>query len=97
MARLAETTESMSGASSSAMPAGSAVDSADQFVTLNIPDEDKILEGQGENSVARVVIYDNKAARASGYDEKSVITLKAQKKPVNLPLILGAAGGGIVM
>ncbi len=76
---------------------GNAVDSADQFVTLNIPDEDKILEGQGENTVARVVIYDNKAKRASGVTAETVLTLKATKKPINLPIILGAAGIVVVI
>jgi hypothetical protein len=76
---------------------GGAVEASDTFVQFQIPDEERLLEGTGEATVARVVIYDNKAARASGYDEKTVITLKAQKKPLNLPLILGAAGGGIVI
>jgi len=76
---------------------GAATDSADTFVTLNIPDEDKILEGQGENTVARVVLYDNKAKRASGVTAETVLTLKATKKPLNLPIILGAAGIVVVI
>jgi hypothetical protein len=66
-------------------------------VTFNVPDEDKVLEGSGENAVIRVVAYDNKAARVSGYEEKTILTVKAQKRPINLPLILGAGGGGIVI
>lgn len=76
---------------------GGAIEASDTFVTFQVPDDDKLLEGQGENMVARVVIYDNKAKRASGYDEQSVLTLKAQSKPFNLPLILGAAGGVVVI
>jgi hypothetical protein len=76
---------------------GNSVDSADTFVTLNIPDEDKLLEGQGENTIARVVIYDNKARRASGVTAETVLTLKATKKPLNLPIILGAAGIVVVI
>jgi hypothetical protein len=76
---------------------GNAVDSADQFVVLNVPDEEKILEGQGENTVARVVLYDNKAKRASGVTAETVLTLKATKKPLNLPIILGAAGIVVVI
>ncbi len=76
---------------------GGAVESADQFVVLNVPDNDKILEGTGDNSVARVVIYDNKAKRASGVTAESVLTLKASKKPLNLPIILGAAGIVVVI
>jgi hypothetical protein len=76
---------------------GGAVESADQFVVLNVPDNDKILEGTGDNQVARVVIYDNKAKRASGVTAESVLTLKASKKPLNLPIILGAAGIVVVI
>lgn len=76
---------------------GGAVEVSDTFATFQVPDDDKLLDGQGENMVARVVIYDNRAKRASGYDEKSVLTLKAQTKPFNLPLVLGAAGGVVVI
>ena len=76
---------------------GGAVESADQFVVLNVPDQDKILEGSGDNTVARVVIYDNKAKRASGVTAESVLSLKATKKPLNLPIILGAAGIVVVI
>lgn len=76
---------------------GSAIDSADTFVTLNIPDEEKILEGSGEATVARVVLYDNKAKRASGVTAETVLTLKATKKPLNLPIILGGAGIVVVI
>jgi hypothetical protein len=76
---------------------GGAVESADQFVILNVPDQDKILDGAGDNTVARVVIYDNKAKRASGVTAESVLTLKATKKPLNLPIILGAAGIVVVI
>ena len=72
---------------------GGADEASELFVTLNVPDDDKVLEGNGEATVARVVVYDNKAHRASGHDEKSVLTLKAMKKPFPLLLILGAVGG----
>lgn len=71
---------------------GGAVESADGFVVLNVPEEEKILEGTGENMITRVVLYDNKAKRASGVTAESVLTLKAGTKPLNLPIILGAAG-----
>jgi hypothetical protein len=71
---------------------GTATDSSETSVTLNIPDEEKILEGSGDNTVARVVLYDNKAKRASSVTAETVLTLKATKKPLNLPIILGAAG-----
>jgi len=71
---------------------GGAVEVSDTFATFNVPDEEKLLEGEGENMVTRVVVYDNKAKRGSGVSAQTVITLKASKKPLNLPLILGAAG-----
>jgi hypothetical protein len=71
---------------------GGAVESADAFVTLQVPDEEKILEGSGDATITRVVLYDNKAKRASGVTADTVLTLKATKKPLNLPIILGAAG-----
>jgi hypothetical protein len=76
---------------------GGAIEAGDTFVTLQVPDDEKMLEGQGDNTIARVVVYDNKAHRASGTDEKSVLALKAMKKPFNLPLILGIGGGVVVI
>lgn len=76
---------------------GSPIEAGDTFVTFQVPDEEKVLEGSGDNTVARVLIYDNAAHRASGHDEKTILTLKAQKKPFNLPLILGIAGGLVVL
>lgn len=76
---------------------GGAVEAGDTFVTFNVPDEEKLLEGDGENTVTRVVVYDNKAKRGSGVTAETVITLKAQKKPLNLPIILGAAGIVVVI
>ena len=71
---------------------GTATAAGDNYVTLNVPDDDKVLEGSGDNIVAHVVLYDNKAHRASAIDEKTVLTLKATKKPISWPLIAGIAG-----
>lgn len=71
---------------------GGATEAGDTFVTFQVPDEEKILEGQGDNMITRLVVYDNKAKRASGVTAQSVLTLKADKKAFNLPMILGAAG-----
>jgi hypothetical protein len=76
---------------------GTAVSAGDGYVTFNVPDDEKVLEGTGENTVARLVVYDNKAHRASAVDEKSVLTLKAQKKPLSIPLIAGIAGLAVVI
>lgn len=76
---------------------GGALEASDTFVSLQVPDDEKILEGTGEQMVTRLVLYDNKAKRASGYDEQTVLTLKAQKKPFNLLLIAGIGGGVVVI
>ncbi len=76
---------------------GTAVNSGDGYVTLNVPDDEKVLEGTGDNMVARLVIYDNKAHRASAVDEKSVLTLRATKKPLSWPLVAGVAGLFVVI
>jgi hypothetical protein len=74
-----------------------AVATGDGYATFSVPDDEKILEGSGDSAVARVVIYDNKAHRASAVDEKGVLTLRATKKPISLPLVLGIAGLAVVV
>ncbi len=74
---------------------GVAIEAADTFVTFQVPDEDKLLDGNGDNMVAHVIVYDNGARRASGHDEKTILTVKATKKP--FPWLLVAGGGGAVM
>src|SRR5262249_11534994 len=59
---------------------GGAAEAGDTFVVFNVPDEEKLLEGEGDNTVTRVVVYDNKAKRGSGVTADTVITLKAKKK-----------------
>jgi hypothetical protein len=71
---------------------GTATAAGDGYATFTVPDDEKVLEGSGENTVARLVVYDNKAHRASAVDEKSVLSLKATKKPLSLTLIAGIAG-----
>jgi hypothetical protein len=76
---------------------GTAVAAGDGYVTLNVPDDENVLEGSGDTMVARVVVYDNKAHRASAVDEKTVLTLKATKKPLSWPLLAGIAGLVVVI
>jgi hypothetical protein len=75
---------------------GKAVQSADGYVTFTAPDTN-FLDGAGDNTVAHIVIYDNKAKRASSLDAKTVLTLKSTKKPLSWPLIAGIAGLAIVI
>jgi hypothetical protein len=76
---------------------GAATDVGDAFATFNVPNDEKLVEGTGDNAVAHVVIYDNKAGRTSGHDAKSILTLKAKSAPFNLLLILGIVGGVVVI
>ncbi|MDP9149518.1 MAG: hypothetical protein M3O36_06205, partial [Myxococcota bacterium] len=76
---------------------GTAVAAGDGYATFTVPDDDKVLEGSGDGTVARVVIYDNRAHRASAVDEKTVLTLKAMKKPLSWPLIAGVVGLVVVI
>lgn len=76
---------------------GEATDANEVSATFKVPDEEKILEGTGEATVAHIIIYDNGAARASGHDEATVLTLKAAKKPLNWLLIAAVAGGVVVV
>lgn len=76
---------------------GTSAQAADGYVVFNVPDDAKVLEGTGDNMVARVVVYDNAAHRASAVDAKNVLTLKATKKPLSYPLIAGIAGLAIVI
>ena len=76
---------------------GPAKDVSDVFAVFEVPDDDKLLEGSGDNAVAHVVVYDNKAHRASGHDAQSVLTLHAKARPFNLILIVGAVGFVVVV
>jgi hypothetical protein len=76
---------------------GAAIDVGDAFATFNVPNDDKLVEGTGDNAVAHVVLYDNKAGRTSGHDAKSILTLKAKNAPFNVLLILGVVGGVVVI
>jgi hypothetical protein len=76
---------------------GGAKDASDTFAVFDVPDDEKILDGTGDSAVARLVIYDNKAHRASGHDSKSILTLKAKKAPFNMLLIAGAVGLMVVI
>jgi hypothetical protein len=71
---------------------GTAVAAGDGYVTFNVPDNDQLMNGTGDNAVAHLVVYDNKAHRASALDATSVLTLKVIKKPLSVTLIVGVAG-----
>jgi hypothetical protein len=70
---------------------GQATDIGDTFVMFNVPDDDKVLDGAGDNTVAHVIIYDNNAKRASSLDAKTVLTLKATGTPLSAKKIVGVS------
>jgi hypothetical protein len=76
---------------------GAAKDASETFAVFEVPDDDKLLEGSGDSAVAHVVIYDNKAHRASGHDATSILTLRARTRPFNVILIGGAVGFLVVV
>jgi hypothetical protein len=76
---------------------GSAVDVGDTFATFNVPDDPKVLDGTGDNMVARVVLYDNTAHRASAVDQKTVLSLHATKKPLPWLIILAIGLGAVAI
>jgi len=75
---------------------GEAIDVNEGFAVFKVPDEDKVVEGQGDARVARVLIYDNVAKRTSGHDPQTILTLKAKGKPLNW-LLIGGGGGLLVV
>ncbi len=76
---------------------GGALEVGDTFVTFQVPDEEKILEGSGDATVARIILYDNGARRLSGHDEKNILTVKASKKPFPILIVAGAGGAIFVV
>jgi len=76
---------------------GRAVQSSDRDVVFEAPDKDKILSGSRDSMVARFVVYDNKAHRASGVTAATILTLRAREKSLPLLLIVGAAFGAVVL
>jgi len=76
---------------------GAATDANGAFATFKVPDEDAVLDGTGDNAVVHVLVVDQGANRASGHDERTILTLKGGKKPFNAILIAGIAGGVLVV
>ena len=74
-----------------------AKDTNDEFALFDVPDDPKLLDGQGDNTLARVIVLDNKAYRSSGRDAKSILTLKAKKAPLNILYIVAGAVGGLIV
>jgi hypothetical protein len=76
---------------------GPVIATGEGYATFNVPNDEKVLDGPADNKVARVVIYDNRAHRASAIEPTSVLTLRATKRPLPLALVAGIAGLVVVV
>ncbi len=76
---------------------GTAKEASDTFVEFEAPDDEKILLGTGDKAVVRMVIYDNKARRASAADAEHILTLKGQQAPFPILWVGGGVFGGFVV
>ena len=76
---------------------GTAVEATDTFAEFQIPDTDKLVHGSGDQAVAQVLVYDNKAHRTSGMTADTVLEVKATTAPLPILWILGGALGLVVV
>ncbi len=76
---------------------GASLEATDTFVKFQAPDTDKILHGSGDQAVVRLVIYDNKAHRASGVTANTIVQMKGSTAPLPMLLILGSLFGLVVV
>jgi hypothetical protein len=76
---------------------GIAIETADTYAEFEAPDVDKILHGSGNLAVVRLIVFDNKAKRASNVTANGILTLSGSTPPLNHLLILGAAFGVVVL
>ncbi|MBM4363186.1 MAG: FHA domain-containing protein [Deltaproteobacteria bacterium] len=76
---------------------GKAIEATDTFVELEAPDKDKLIHGSGEQGIARVILYDNKAHRTSGLTADTMLEVKAAPAPLPILWILGGAFALVVV
>ncbi|WP_437801507.1 FHA domain-containing protein [Sorangium sp. So ce693] len=76
---------------------GKAVSAGDSVVEFELPDTDKFLVGKGDQTTARLIIYDNQARRTSAVTADKILTLKAKEAPLPYLLIGGVTFGGVVI
>jgi hypothetical protein len=76
---------------------GKATSSGDTFVEFDIPDSTKFLQGKGNEMTARLVVVDTRSYRSSAITAEKILTLPAEKTPLNLLLIGGLTFGGVVL
>ncbi|MCA9625567.1 MAG: hypothetical protein KC731_41380, partial [Myxococcales bacterium] len=76
---------------------GKADSAGDTFVEFEVPDTTKFLSGSDKSMTARLVVLDTQGYRSSAITADKIITLPAEKKPLNLLLIGGLTFGGVVL
>lgn len=79
---------------------GNATDSDVTYVEFDLPDNEKFLQAVDKKKgtyQARLVVYDSKLARTSAVTADRVLTLSAEKKPLNYLLIGAGTFGGVVL
>ncbi|MSP25283.1 MAG: hypothetical protein EXR75_09000 [Myxococcales bacterium] len=79
---------------------GTSIDSGEGYVEFELPDNEKFLQlidKKKKTYQARLVVYDTKLNRTSAVTAESILTLAAEKKPLNYILIGAATFGGVVV
>jgi hypothetical protein len=76
---------------------GKAVTAGDSVVEFELPSNAKFLVGKGDNTTARLVVYDNAARRTSAITADKILTLRAREAPLPYLWIGGATFGGVVL
>ncbi len=73
-----------------------AVQSNENFAEFRVPDLDRILHGEAERRLVRLVVVDTKMGRTSGLTESSVLTLKGAVRPFPMWHLVIAAFGALL-
>jgi hypothetical protein len=76
---------------------GKAIETADTFAEFEVPNQDKLVHGSGDQATAQVLVYDNKAHRTSGLTADTMLEVKATTAPLPILWILGGAFGLVVV
>jgi pSer/pThr/pTyr-binding forkhead associated (FHA) protein len=76
---------------------GKALETADTFAEFEVPNQDKLVHGSGDQSMAKVLVYDNKAHRTSGVTADTILEVKATTAPLPILWILGGAFGLVIV
>jgi hypothetical protein len=76
---------------------GKALETTDTFAEFEVPDNDKLVHGEGAQAVAQVLVYDNSAHRTSGVTADTILEVKATTAPLPILWILGGAFALVVV